>query len=520
MRPRVRLVVIALLIASCRHGDDAKLDDVQKMAYGVKPGVVRINAYATAQFRYDSGGRAPEMQTVATGAGGSGSGFIIHPDGLILTSGHVVAPTRDRAALERELRRNGAIAALLKRTSVEELRRAYREERLERMIELVASNGSLDNIAIVDDVDLSNGVKVPFRVERYSPALAQGGADLALLRVDRKNLPVVPLGDSDRVRVGESIWTFGYPAVASSSDEVIGGWLSHDTDLEATLNPGSITAIKRDVTNTPVFQSNVAIYRGNSGGPAVNRDGDVIGISTWGHRDADVKFLVPVNVAKGFLAAAKVPINVESDFSRHYRAALDAAGDGRWPLASAELTNASRFFPGSPDLLRFRADTDRALKAMPLWRQHPAASGALLVALVGAGVAIAVPATRRRQPKPLDVVTTSETFIAPSSGGGNGSILGKFTILNGSRAGQRLGLGGSGIRIGRESAICEIVLENPKVSRLHAEVVSIDGKVLLIDRNSSNGTYVNDQKIDKRYLKDGDIIYFGGRNAVAVAFHA
>ena len=98
--------------------------------------------------------------------------------------------------------------------------------------------------------------------------------------------------------------------------------------------------------------------------------------------------------------------------------------------------------------------------------------------------------------------------------------LGRFTILNGARAGERLGLGGSGIRIGRESTICEIVLENPKVSRLHAEVVSIDGKVLLIDRNSSNGTYVNDQKIEKRFLKDGDIIYFGGRNAIAVAYHA
>jgi pSer/pThr/pTyr-binding forkhead associated (FHA) protein len=98
--------------------------------------------------------------------------------------------------------------------------------------------------------------------------------------------------------------------------------------------------------------------------------------------------------------------------------------------------------------------------------------------------------------------------------------LGRLTILNGERAGEKLGLGGSGIRIGRESAICEIVLENPKVSRLHAEVVSIDGKVLLIDRNSSNGTYVNDQKIDKRFLQDGDIIYFGGRNAVAVAFNA
>ena len=55
MLPRARLLVAALLLAACRHGDDAKLDDVMKMAYGVKPSVVRISAYATAQFRYDSG---------------------------------------------------------------------------------------------------------------------------------------------------------------------------------------------------------------------------------------------------------------------------------------------------------------------------------------------------------------------------------------------------------------------------------------------------------------------------------
>jgi pSer/pThr/pTyr-binding forkhead associated (FHA) protein len=116
---------------------------------------------------------------------------------------------------------------------------------------------------------------------------------------------------------------------------------------------------------------------------------------------------------------------------------------------------------------------------------------------------------------------TQAVLVAPSGNQSSSQgILGKLTILNGERAGEKLGLGGSGIRIGRESAICEIVLENPKVSRLHAEVVSIDGRVMLIDRNSSNGTYVNDQKIDRRFLKDGDIIHFGGRNAIAVAFHA
>ena len=534
-------MVLLMAAAACRR-DVSRLDDVQKMAYAVKPAVVRISAYATAQFHYPPSsldriasevGLSPKDGegdgVVETGAGGSGSGFIIHPDGWILTSGHVIARTRDIAELQKELLRNGAISALLKHFPVDELRRLYRGEALERHVTTLAALGQVDHITTVNEVELSNGEKMPFKVERYSPSLSERGTDLALLRVTRKNLPALQLGDSDSVRVGDSVWSIGYPEVASSTDDVIGGWLSRESDLEATLSNGTITAIKHDITNTQVFQSNVGIYRGNSGGPAVNRDGEVIGISTWGHRDVEqIKFLVPIEVAKKFLNAAAVPYNVDGDFNRHWQKALNAAAGGNWNLASTEVTLASTLFPSSPDLIRFRRDTERALQSMPIWRRHPVATGAIGVATLGVLVAMIVPLALRRSRIPRDLTTakTVETMVAPvgreksDSGSRSALLLGRFTILNGSRAGERLGLGGSGIRIGRESSICEIVLENPKVSRLHAEVVSIDGKVLLIDRNSSNGTYVNDQKIDKRFLRDGDIIYFGGRNAIAVAYHA
>jgi len=527
-------MLLLLLVASACRRDESRLDDVQKMVYSVKPSVVRISAYATARFHYpvralDTIARDLKVarrdgageDTVETGAGGSGSGFIIHPDGWILTSGHVIARTRDTAALKKELLRNGAISALLKNFPVDELRRLYRGEALEQHVLALAEQGKLDQETIVNEVELSNGEKMPFRIERYSPALTERGTDLALLHIERKNLPMLQLGDSDTVRIGDSIWAIGYPEVASSTDEVIGGWLSHESDLEATLSNGTITAIKSDITNTPVFQSNVGIYRGNSGGPAVNREAKVIGISTWGHTDAEqIKFLVPVNVAKNFIRAANVAYNVSGEFNRHWETALSAAADGDWSLASAELARSSALFPSSPDLMRFRRDTDRALQSMPLWRRHPVAVGAIGVAAAGVLAAIFFPLLTTRRPRlPKEAGAATETMVAPS-GEHAVRLLGRFTILNGSRAGERLGLGGSGIRIGRESTICEIVLENPKVSRLHAEVVQIDGKVLLIDRNSSNGTYVNDQKIDKRYLKDGDIIYFGGRNAIAVAYHA
>ena len=540
-RPRHLVLIITLAAAvACGRADEKPLEGVQKMAYGVKPAVVRVSAFAQADFRYpldviralesvlgvparDAGGAET---VVETGAGGSGSGFIIHPDGAILTSGHVVAPTRDRERLERELRRNGAIAALVRHFPVDALRAIHRNDMLDRYVAPLAAAGTLDGERIVNQIELSNGETLPFTIRKYSPALHERGTDLAILQIDRKRLPSLLLGDSDAVQVGESIWSVGYPAVASSTDEVIGGWLSRDSDLEATVNPGTITAIKRNVANVPVFQTNVAIYQGNSGGPAVNRDGEVIGISTWGHTNAEqIKFLVPVNVAKQLLAEAKVAASAGGEFNRNYRAALEAAGDGRWIEAKKKLLLATNLFPRSPDLMRFGNDADRAIRNLPPWKLYPFATVATLCAaalLVATATFVVV---RSRQPRlafEMPRASGVETVVAPSGADGSSPavMLGRFTILNGARAGEKLGLGGSGIRIGREATICEIVLENPKVSRLHAEVVAIDGKTLLIDRNSSNGTYVNDQKIDKRFLHDGDIIYFGGRNAVAVAFHA
>lgn len=535
--------LLGLIAAPACQDDTVSLDEIQRMAYLVRPAVVRVRAYATARFvpapstlseihdeiarrgLADPRASLPTTLEVETGAGGSGSGFVVHPDGIILTSGHVVSLIRDPAATQAELLRNGAVATLMTRYPVDTLRSLQRASALVPLIGELTASGSLREIRSFREVDLSNGDRAPFAILEFSPSLAERGDDVAVLHIERHDLPVLELGNSEAVHIQDPIWVIGYPAVASTSDEMIGGWLSQESDLEPTVSSGSISAIKRNIANVPVFQTDAPIYQGNSGGPAVNRRGEVIGLATWGHSTAEtIRFLVPVNVARGYLGRRGVNLAEEGSFTPLFRRGLDEAARGRWRPALRDLRKADALFPGNPDLARLIRDAESAVRALPFWRSPAFGMGLGLLVVIASPLVWTMwrrshPAARPRPAVAEPHGQPEATVVIPLREARSDGLVGKLTILNGARAGERLGLGGSGIRIGREAAMCEIVLEDPKVSRIHAEIVQLDGRVLLIDRNSSNGTWVNDQKVDRRFLRDGDIIYFGGRNAVAVAFH-
>jgi serine protease Do len=512
------------------------------MAYEVKPAVVRVSAYATARLRVDPADThgavdlselSQEERTVEieTGTGGSGSGFLIHPEGWIVTNAHVVEPILQQEEMHARLLRNGALT-LLGRILEDDVLAAYRRGgQLEPLIERVIERSSLEQIEVVRRVELSNGHTAPFTVESLSPPIDKGGRDLALLRIEGRDLPTIHLAAADGIHLQEQIWIIGYPAVASSDDEVIGAWLSHETDLEPTIHSGSITAIRKSSGNLTIYQTDAPMYPGQSGGPAVNRAGEVVGVPTWGHTTADrIRFLIASEVVAAFVRDSGVPLGVEGRFTSLYRAAIAAAERGDWRQSETLLRQADAVYPSSPDLSRFLRDAEQRLQTGGRDLTNVIASvafGAAILILVAAGLRLRrLPGGRQPELPPGE-----ELPILPTRGDRNGTdalsfndpgfgSLGSFIVLNGERAGQRLGLRGSGIRIGREAKYCELVLSDPKVSRLHAEVVSLDGNTMLIDHGSSNGTFVNDRRIERALLRDGDIIYFGGRHAVAVAFRS
>jgi ABC transport system ATP-binding/permease protein len=91
--------------------------------------------------------------------------------------------------------------------------------------------------------------------------------------------------------------------------------------------------------------------------------------------------------------------------------------------------------------------------------------------------------------------------------------------LVGSLTGRRLALAGRQV-LGRDATQCQLVLGQAVVSRRHAEIeVGDDGRVTVTDLASSEGTFVNGERVERRELRDGDRVGFGPDGIVAFAFH-
>jgi serine protease Do len=134
------------------------------------------------------------------------------------------------------------------------------------------------------DVTLSDGMHVPGRILATAPRV-----DLALVKVDtQRPLSAVRWADSDKVRIGETVFAIGNALNAGMS-----------------VTSGIVSALNRNVKATAyddLIQTDAAINHGNSGGPLFNRNGEVIGVATAilspTAGSAGLGFAIPANDAR------------------------------------------------------------------------------------------------------------------------------------------------------------------------------------------------------------------------------
>jgi serine protease Do len=199
----------------------------------VNPGVVTVVATREIPAGEDAGaGDAPQEGRVQRG---TGAGFIVDPEGLIVTNQHVIV--------------------------------------------------NADRIR----VKLYDG-----RTQAATLVGADNATDLALLKITMDDLTPLRLGDSDALRVGDSVIAIGNPL-----------------EYERSVTAGIVSALGRKVyeaePSESFIQTDAAINRGNSGGPLLNKRGEVIGVNTVIRTDGrGISFAVPSNVVKHVVAQLRV----------------------------------------------------------------------------------------------------------------------------------------------------------------------------------------------------------------------
>lgn len=181
----------------------------------------------------------PDSDTQERVTVGGGSGFFVHPDGLILTNKHVIF---DQAA--------------------------------EYTVTILDKKEYQAKVISRDPVN-----------------------DVGVLKIQVSNVPIVKLGDSDKIQLGQTVIAIGN-ALGMFSNTVSKGIVSGlGRKISASMGQGGHPENLHDV-----IQTDVAINQGNSGGPLINLEGEVIGINTAVMSGAqNIGFALPINWAKADL---------------------------------------------------------------------------------------------------------------------------------------------------------------------------------------------------------------------------
>ena len=214
---------------------------------------------------------------------GLASGFIIKPDGIIVTNNHVVANAKEMAV-------------------------EFASGEVYRNVYLLSS----------DPID-----------------------DLAFLKIEAVDLPTIPLGNSNDVRVGEEVLLVGAPK-----------------GLEQTVSNGLISGIRLR-EGVRVLQTSAAASPGSSGGPLLNRSGEAVGVMSFKVINGEnLNFTIPINYVRGKLDTlalstpkAFVPLQTQAEqhrgvwvaghgsaaFEEIYMEVLDMLGSGGVEVANYGL---------------------------------------------------------------------------------------------------------------------------------------------------------------------------------------
>ena len=342
---------------------------------------------------------------------GQGSGFVISPDGYVLTNAHVAAPNED--VLKAQLAEKG-LKTFIDQDVQEFVKEAGGNVPKPVLDKVTQAATKFDRqylrLAKLDkSFFIAEGVAIPgvgsgsknIPAEMASAGQQTPGKDVAVLKVERKDLPTLPLGQDSQVSTGDKVYVIGYPAAATFHPA-----LSDQSQIEPSLTTGTVSAKKTMPGGFPVLQIDAPITHGNSGGPVFDGSGKVIGIATFGSIDpstgAEIQgfnFAMPISVANEFISKAGAKPE-QSLVSKKYSDAIDLYDKEWYSDALAEFQQVNTLSPGHPYVQEYITNSQTAIAQGKdkTWQKYVpfAIAAALVLALLVGGLVLLLVLRARR----------------------------------------------------------------------------------------------------------------------------
>ncbi|HEX5735935.1 MAG TPA: trypsin-like peptidase domain-containing protein [Blastocatellia bacterium] len=555
MNGRKAFILVAVIVTTIYFATGpaalAQVSEAQKLAMRTKPSVLRIYDGYEGELVWLKSGKVYQVA-----AYGFGSGSFINPNGYILTNAHVVEAAKAGEEKGKEMLFEQYLI-LLGRDYNEDPRRWSRET-----IIGIGQNTQLRKITPIRIVVLPDGSSFPFEIKSYGAPVGQG-KDVAVIKIEVKNAPILKLGDSDKVQLQDHISVFGYPGAADTSQS---GALSRKSALEASITDGRVSAKKSAADNSPILQISAPATHGNSGGPVLSDKGEVIGMLTFrgdtvgGQEVSGFAFVVPTSTVMEFVRQAGTT-NEEGLVDSRYREGLDYYWEGYYTNAIAKFEEVKRLFPQHSETDMLIRDSQQSISE---GKERSALfsgalgfvviGGGLLLLLIGAAVVVVLVLRGKKSKRPAQAgpghygqqPSMPSQYPQPQVMGSlppqqsSGTDLGKTRVLSavggaqpapasfgsivfssGPLADQRFDIRAEGIYVGRDAGMAQAVIVDDRVSKRHLWVGPHDGKVVVVDQGSTNGTFLNSlnsQRVKQAELKAGDVVIISEGDAARFVY--
>lgn len=573
--------VAATLLPAQRSFVASAVSDGERLAMYSKPSVVRIVDGAAGQILLQLPGY--QAQTYNVSAIALGSGFFISSNGYIATNAHVVSMTKDgedkaKQALfwqmvQQLARQLGRDPRSFSSAAIQQLDQYSRLQSFQLFHHVIVPDGSAFPFEIK-----SYGAPTGEGKDQ--------GKDVAIVKIEVKNAPILKLADSEMVQLQDHVTVIGYPGAADTFNSGLLSSRSaleatiNDGKISAKKQATSGAPILQ--TSTPATHGNSGGPVLNDANEVIGLltfRGDTVN----GQEVSGFSFIVPSNTVMEYVKSAGAS-NEEGPTDRTFREGLELYWDQYYSSAIPKFEEVKRLFPQHSEVDRLIQSSQQAKvegkerSSFPWWLIG-IVLGVLfigLVLLLMIGAVLIVMRRRRKAQKPVgspgaagagagfspptpspspspaaaysgnagmhNPVQPSPPPPVPASVGDEGMTVdlsrtmaitadgdsfpknyGSIKFVSGPLSGQKFQVRADGDYIGRDGGSSQIVVGDPRISKRHLWIGVKDGRVVIEDQNSRNGTFVNDPRsarVTETSLNAGDTVILGESDVARFEFHA